>query len=111
MVGPTDSRARELHALKRSALKSALAGVILIGGWFLYSQLVPLMVRQAFQPLIVPHVAAISPSNTTTPLAPSRIPVASVAVGLSAEDSAQGKRAELQAATAAKQQKDRAWAA
>jgi hypothetical protein len=111
MVGSPDSRDLELRSWKWSAIKAGLAGVTLIGGWFLYGQFLLVMAHRALQPLAVPHVTATSPSSTTTPLAPSRIPVASVAVGLSAEDLAERKRTELQAATAAKQQKDLAWAA
>jgi hypothetical protein len=110
MVAPIDSGDGELRALKRSALKTALLAVMLIGGWFVYSQLLPLMAQRAFQPLAVPHVAARSPLNTTSSVPPSRISAEFVAVGPSVENSAEIRRADVAAATAAKKQKDLAWA-
>jgi very-short-patch-repair endonuclease len=82
-----DARA-ESREMKRIALKMALGGVLLIGGWFIYSQFLPFVVQRALQPLAVPHVA----SSLTTTLA-------------------ERKRAEMQAIASSKKQKDLAWAA
>jgi hypothetical protein len=109
MVGPAESRDSELRAFKRSALKTALGAATLVGGWFLYSQLLPVLVHRSLQPLAVQHVMVTSPSIAVTSRASSNVPVASVPGELSVEDSAATKRAELQVATAARKQKELAW--
>ena len=99
------NRARsESRELKSIALKVICGAIVLVGGWFIYGQ-------RALQPLAVPHVAASSSASTSASLAPSRIPIVSVAVGLTPEELAERKRAEMQAIATSKKQKDLAWAA
>jgi Protein of unknown function (DUF2726) len=112
---PIASRRAEARAesreLKRIALKVIFGAIVLVGGWFIYGQVLPFVVQRALQPLAVPHVAASSSATASASLAPSRIPIVSVAVGLTPEELAERKRAEVQAVAILKKQKDLAWAA
>lgn len=105
-----DARA-ESRELKRIALKVIFGAIVLVGGWFVYGQVLPFVVQRALQPLVVPHVAASSSATASASLAPWRIPIVSVAVGLTPEELAERKRAEMQATARLKKQKDLAWAA
>jgi hypothetical protein len=108
---PGDAKA-ESRALKSLALKMVLGAVVFVGGWFIYSQVLPSAVRWALQPLAVRQVPS-SPTLTKAPLtrAPARISPLPVVAGPTAEELAERRRAQLQAAAALQKQKDLAWAA
>jgi hypothetical protein len=110
LVRQDEARA-ESRALKLVALKLALGGVVFVGGWFIYSQVLPSAIQRAFQPLAVRRVPA-SPTLPHSPtVMPARIPTASVVAGLTTEDVAEKKRVQLQEAVALQRQKNLAWAA
>jgi len=108
---PADSSGAESRMLKLIALKLALGVVVLVGGWFLYSQYLPFAIQRAFQPLAVRYVPASSPSPRSPIVTPARIPTASVVAGPTAEELAEKRRAQLQGVAALQRQKDLAWAA
>jgi hypothetical protein len=110
-IGLEESRRVETSGLKRGAMKIVFLGIVLVGGWFVVSRFLPYVVQRALQPLAVLHVAAASPPVARVIPAKSHIPVTSGAAGLSAEELAERRRAEIQAAAAVKKQKDLAWAA
>jgi hypothetical protein len=94
VVGPTDSGRAESRALKLMALKWGLGIVVLVAGWFLYSQFLPLAIQHAFQPMAVRRVTA-----------------SSVLPKPSAEEVAEKRRAQVQELAALQKQKNLAWAA
>ena len=101
----------ESRAIRSIALKMVLGGVVIVGGWFVYSQFMPVVIRRAFEPLAVRHV----PASSTTPKsllasAPARISPVSVVAGPTQQALAEKWRAESQAA-ALQRQKDHAWLA
>jgi Protein of unknown function (DUF2726) len=111
VVGPTDSGGAESRALKLITLKVALGVVVFIGGWFFYSQFVPFALQRGFQPLAGSHVPASSaPAIAPLTWAPARISPPPLDAEPTAEQLAEKKRAQLQAATALQKQKDLAWA-
>jgi hypothetical protein len=111
VVGPTDSGRAESRALKLMALKWGLGIVVLVAGWFLYSQFLPLAIQHAFQPLAVRRVTASSVLPKPSAVAPVRIPTASVVAGPTAEEVAEKRRAQVQELAALQKQKNLAWAA
>jgi hypothetical protein len=106
-----DDSSAESHALKRIALKAIAVAVLLLGGWFTFSEILPAVVKQALQPLAIPRVRAESVPPNSMPVAPPRIPTAPVTSGPNAEELAWQKRVQLQAANALQKKKDQAWAA
>jgi hypothetical protein len=101
-----------MRALKIGALKMVLGGVIIVGGWFVYTQVIPGVVQRAFEPLAVRHVSPpSSPSQSSLPLVPTRILSAPVVSGPTQQELAEKRRAELQAAADLQRQKDHAWLA
>jgi hypothetical protein len=109
--GWQDHPSAESRELKRVALKTIAVAVLLLGGWFIFSQLLPAVVKQALQPLAVPRVRAASAPPNSIPVAPVRIPATPVISGPSAEELAWQKRVQIQAANALQKKKDTAWAA
>jgi hypothetical protein len=106
----SDSRAESLE-LKRIALKVGALAVLLLGGWFIFSYVLPAAIKQAIQPLGVSRVrTAATPLRSVSAL-PARIPTAPVTLGPSAEELARQKQVQLQAANALQKRKDQAWAA
>jgi hypothetical protein len=106
-----DDSSAESRELKRIALKAIAVAILLLGGWFFFSQFLPAVIKQAFQPLAVPHVRAASTPPNSIPVAPPRIPTAPVISGPSTEELAWQKRVQIQAANALQKKKDQAWAA
>jgi Protein of unknown function (DUF2726) len=106
-----DDSGAESRELKRIALKFIAVAILLLGGWFIFSQFLPGAVKQALQPLAIPRVRAASAPPNSIPVAPSRIPTVPVIYGSSAEELAWQKRVQLQAANALQRKKDEAWAA
>jgi Protein of unknown function (DUF2726) len=111
LAGPTDSRDAEMKELKWGALKVLLLGVALIGGWFLFTRVLPLALQLAFQPLAAPHAAVKSSTSLPAILTLSRTTNASAASALPADVLAERRRTEVQAAAVLKKQKDLAWMA
>jgi hypothetical protein len=98
---PDDSSAESME-LRRLALKAVAVAVLLLGGWIIFSQFLPAVVKQALQPLAIPHVRAVSAPPNSNPAAPQWTPT---------EEFAWQKRVQLQAANALQKKKDTAWAA
>lgn len=101
----------ESRELKRVVLKAIAVAILLLGGWFIFSQFLPVVVSQALQPLAIPHVRAASAPPNSIAVVPPRIPTAPVISGPSAEELAWQKRVQIQAANALQKKKDQAWAA
>jgi hypothetical protein len=107
-----DDSGAESRELKRIVLKFIAVAILLLGGWFIFSQFLPAVVKQALQPLAIPRVRTASAPPNSTPVAPPRVPTAPAISGPSAEELAWQKRVQLQAAANALQnKKDVAWAA
>jgi hypothetical protein len=106
-----DDSSEESREVKRVVLRAAAVASLVVGGWFIFSQFLPAVVKQALQPLAVPRVRAASAPPNSIPVAPPRIPTAPVISGPSAEELAWQKRVQLQAANALQKKKDQAWAA
>jgi hypothetical protein len=106
-----DDSSAESRELKRIALKLVGVAILVFGGWFIFSYVLPAAIKQAFQPLAVPRVRAVSAPPNSIPVAPPRIPTAPVISGPSAEELAWQKRVQLQAANTLQKKKDQAWAA
>jgi hypothetical protein len=106
----SDHDRAESRAIWAIALKMVLGGVVIIGGWFVYVQLVPVVVQRALQPLAVRHVPAAStlPHSSSTG-APARISQVPAAAGLTQQELAERRHAESQVAAALRREKDRAW--
>jgi hypothetical protein len=101
----------ESRELKRVLLKAVAVAILLLSGWFIFSQFLPAVAKQALQPLAIPRVRAVSTPPNSIPVAPPRIPAAPVISGPSAEELAWQKRVQVQAANALQKNKDQAWAA
>jgi hypothetical protein len=100
------------RAVKVAVLKMVLGGVVLVFGWVVYTQLVPVVVQRAFQPLTVRHVPASSTApRSSAALAPVRITALPAIAGTSEQELVEKRRAELQAAAELQRQKDHAWSA
>jgi len=98
------------RAVRVAALKMILAGVVLVGGWFAYTQFLPIVLQSAFKPLAVRAVRTVSPApRSAAPVAPALI--RSVPVTVTPQELAERRRAESQAATELQRQKDHAWLA
>jgi hypothetical protein len=97
------------RAVKVAVLKMALGGVVLVFGWAVYTQLVPVVVQRAFQPLTVRHAPILPPhsSSTGTPTRISPVPVVALPPQL---ELAEKRRAESLAAESQRQE-DHAWLA
>jgi hypothetical protein len=87
-VAPAPGRSGEEHeraasrAIRAGALKIALAGLVIVGGWFAYTQLLPVVLKRAFQPLAVPHApGSTKPAKSASTPAPIRIATVPVVAG------------------------------
>jgi hypothetical protein len=88
-----------------------LGGVVLGFGWVVYTQLVPVVVQRAFQPLTVRHPPSSSASaHSSSTGAPAQISPVPMVAGRTPQELTEQRRAESQAA-AFQRQKDRAWLA
>jgi hypothetical protein len=108
--GWRDDSSAESRELKRVALKAIAVAILVLGGWFIFSQFLPAVVKQTLQPLAIPRVRAASVTPNSIPIVPPRIPTAPVISGPSVEFAWQ-KRIQLQAANVLQKKKDQAWAA
>jgi Protein of unknown function (DUF2726) len=109
--GWRDRSSAESRELKRVALKAIAVAVLLLGGWFIFSQFLPAVVKQALQPLAPKQVRAASTQPNSIPVAPPWISPAPVVFGPSAEELARQKQVQLQVASALQRKKDAAWVA
>lgn len=108
--GWRDESSAESRELKRVALKAIAVAILLLGGWLVFSQFLPAVVKQALQPLAIPRVRAPGVAPNSIPLAPPRIATAPVISGPDADELAGQKHVQLQAANALQRKKDQAWA-
>ena len=105
-----DNSIEESRQVKRVVLRTAAVAILVVCGWFIFSQFLPTVVKQALQPLATPHVRVASTPPKSIQVVPRQIPTAPVISGPTAEESRQ-KRVQLQAANALQRKKDQAWAA
>jgi very-short-patch-repair endonuclease len=106
-----DDSSEESREVKRVAMRAAAVAILVVGGWFIFSQFLPAVVKQALQPLATSRARAASAPPNSIPVAPPRIPPAPVISGPNADELAWQKRVQLQAANALQRKKDLAWAA
>ena len=105
-----DHEPAALGAVRVAVLKMILAGVVLVGGWFVYTQFLPVVLQWAFKPPVVRHApTSATPPRSASSLAPMRIASVPVVTGTQTELS-EKHRLELQAA-GLQRQKDHAWLA
>jgi len=110
LLASTDHSESGSRVFKTITRKIILGGVLVVGGWFVYSQFIPFAMQRAFQPLAITHAPAASAPKSRI-VTSTRSPMASVVVGPTTEESAQMRQAQSQAAKAMQQKKDQAWAA
>jgi len=104
-----DSRP-ESRELKRVVLRAIAVAALLLGGWFIFSQVLPAAIKQAFQPLASTPVRRTSTRQPSLQVISPRIPPPVVSQP-SAEESAMQKQQAFQAGNALQNKKDQAWAA
>jgi len=83
----------------------------LLGGWFIFSQVLPSALKQAFQPLAMPRVQTPLVPQRSVAAMPAQIPASPVVAGPTAAELAAMKQQALQVANALQKKKDLAWAA
>jgi hypothetical protein len=96
-----------MRALKVGALKMVLAGIVIVGGWFVYAQFIPPVVQRAFQPLAIEQV----PNSSAVPHSSSTGSPPLIATVPTQQELAEKRRAELRTAADFQRQKDHAWLA
>jgi hypothetical protein len=106
-----DDAGDESREVKRVVSRAIAIFFLLLGGWFVFSQVLRIDIKQAFQPSAPPRARAALTPPVSVPLAPPRILSAPVISGPNTEDLAWQKRVQLQAANALQKRKDLAWAA
>jgi hypothetical protein len=106
-----DDSSEESREVKRVVLRAVAAAILLLAGWFIFSQFLPAVVKQVLQHVAVPHLRVASAPPNSISVAPSRISTAPVIPGPSSEELAWQKRVQLQAANSLQMKKDQAWAA
>jgi hypothetical protein len=106
-----DRTESESQVLKQITLKIILSGVLIVAGWFVYSQFLGFANQPAFQPMTVRSNAS-SVAHTVPLITPTAAQVtAAAAVQSSANELAIQKQQALQAANALQRKKYQAWAA
>jgi hypothetical protein len=99
------------RAMKVAVLRMVLGGGVLVFGWVVYTQLVPVVVQRAFQPLTAQHPPSSSASTPSSPTgAPAQISQVPMVAGRTPQELTEQRRAESQAADF-QRQKDHAWLA
>jgi hypothetical protein len=106
-----DDSSEESSEVKRVVLRAIAVAVLLLGGWFIFSQVLPAAVKQAFQPLAVPRVRAESTLPKSVGAMPARIPASPAVAGPTAAELAAMKQQAFQVAKALQKKEDLAWAA
>jgi very-short-patch-repair endonuclease len=97
--------------LKRVALKAAYVVVLVLGGWFIFSFLLPGAIKLAFAPLATPQARAAAAPPRSMLVALPQMPTAPIISVRSAEELAERRRVVLQEAATTQRQKDHAWTA
>jgi len=109
LIERQDRAREESRALNRVLLKIILGGVVIAGGWFLFSQLLPVLIQRAMQPLATVHLVA-SPAQPRTVAAGIQTQISPAAMSRqAAAELAEKTRAEIQAAADLQRQKAQAW--
>jgi Protein of unknown function (DUF2726) len=107
-----DHESAASRAVKIAVVKMVLGGVVLVFGWVFYTQVVPVVMQRAFQPLAVRHVPpSLTPTHASSTGAPARISSVPGVSGPTPQELAEKRRAESQAAEDLNRQKDHAWLA
>ena len=106
-----DDSSTESRELKRMVLRAVAVAVLLLGGWFIFSQVLPGAIKQAFQPLATAPARLTSTRQPPLQVISPRISTPPVVSQPSAEESAIQKQQAFRAATAFQKKKDLAWAA
>jgi hypothetical protein len=100
-----DDSSDEAREVTRVVLRAIAVAVLLLGGWLIFSQVLPGAIKQAFQPLAPQRVRAASkPKSVAVPASP-------VVAGRTAAELATQRQQSFQAANALQKKKDQAWAA
>jgi hypothetical protein len=102
-IDPGESEAR---VLKHIVVKLTVGGVLIIAGWFIYTQLIGFTAHRAFQTLAVTHTGTASSPKSAT-LRPTPVSTPPTVAGPGAEELAVQRQQALQTA----KRKDQAWAA
>jgi hypothetical protein len=106
-----DNSSEESREVKRVVLRAIGVAVLLLGGWFIFSQVLPSALKQAFQPLAMPRVQTPLVPQRSVAAMPAQIPTSPVVAGPTAAELAAMKQQALQVANALQKKKDLAWAA
>ena len=106
-----DNSSEESREVKRVVLRAIAVAVLLLGGWFIFSQVLPSALKQAFQPLAMPRVQTPLVPQRSVAAMPAQIPASPVVAGPTAAELAAMKQQALQVANALQKKKDLAWAA
>jgi hypothetical protein len=101
----------ESRELKRIVVKAIAVGVLLLGGWLIFSQVLPAAIKLAFQPLAIPRGQTPSLPPKSVAAMPAQIPASPVVAGPRAAEFATLKQQAFQVANALQKKKDLAWAA
>lgn len=105
-----DDSGEETREVKRVVLRAIAVVVLLLGGWFLFSEVLPAAIKLAFQPLASPRVRTAAPVPNSVPAMPARIPASLVVAGPAAAELAAQRQQAFQIANALQKKKDMAWA-
>jgi hypothetical protein len=113
-AAPIDHTESDSRVFKQIILKTIVCGILIVAGWFVYTEFLGFTVQRAFQTLAVSHavphtVTPSSPKSAT--LKPTLISAAPAVTGPSAYEFAVQKQQALQATNALQKKKDLAWAA
>jgi Protein of unknown function (DUF2726) len=106
-----DGSGAESQELKRIVLKLVGMTILVLGGWFIFSYVLPGAIKVAFQALATPQIRVPPAPPQSVPVRRSQTPAAQVVYEPSAEELAERRRAILQQAAAQQKSKDLAWAA
>jgi hypothetical protein len=106
-----DDSSEEAREVKRVVLRAIAVAVLLLGGWLIFSQVLPAAIKVAFHPLETPRVRVAPTLPKSVVVMPARIPASPVAAVPPAAELATEKQQAFQVANALQKKKDLAWAA
>ena len=109
--GWREDASAQSRELKRISLKTIAGAIVLVAGWFIYSQFLPTVIQRASQPLADKPVQVPSAAPKSSPVTPLQIATVPVVSQPSAEELAETKRRQLQEVAALQNQKNLAWMA
>lgn len=112
----TDEEPVVSRAVRIAALKVALVGIVIVGGWVFFTQILPATFQRAVRPLaarVAPTVVLSSavPSRPAPLSGPVAMPTAPVAVGPTPQELEEQRRASFLAAGKLQEEKNHAWLA